>query len=105
MIAALRYQIDILAASKAADEAGGSVVSWAPAATAWSAVDQLSSVVSTDGARQRRLKRIRALVRNRAGFELGGRIRHAGADYEIVSIETDDERGRRVFLICEEVGS
>ncbi|MFZ5618823.1 MAG: head-tail adaptor protein [Pseudomonadota bacterium] len=103
MIGALRFQIDILSATNAGDEAGGRAVSYAPVATVWSAVDQLSSVVASEGARTQRLKRIKAYVRNRSDFALGGRIRHQGVDYEIVSIESDDERGRRVFLICEEV--
>jgi head-tail adaptor len=72
-------------------------------ATIWAAVDELSSVAAVSGDRSRRVKRIKAFVRARPDFDLGARIRHRGGDYEIVSIESDDERGRRVFLIGEEV--
>jgi len=102
MIAGFRYQIELLTRSAAPDEAGGTSVSYAPAATLWAAVDQLSSIGAVIGDRGRRIRRIKAMVRNRSDFSIGARIRYDGTDYEIVSIESDDDRGRRVFLIGEE---
>lgn len=103
MIAGLRFQIVLLARTATADEAGGASVAYAPAATVFAAVEQLSTIAARTGDRTRRLRRISAMVRSRSDFALGGRLRHQDADYEIVSIEPDDDRGRRVFLICEEV--
>jgi head-tail adaptor len=102
MIGHYRYQIELLARAETPDGAGGAAVQYAPVATVWSAVDQLSSVGGLSGDRARRLKRIKAWVRSRPDFKLGARLRHQGDLYQIVSIESDDERGRRVFLICEE---
>ncbi len=103
MIGALRYQIEILAATRTIDEAGGASLAYAPGAQVWAAVELLPSVAAVGDDRTRRLRRLSALVRARADWAIGVRIRFDGADYEIVSIESDDERGRRVFLICEEV--
>lgn len=102
MIGALRYQIDLLDRVETPDEAGGRSATWSLSATVWAAVDDLPSIGVVVGGRGRRVRRIRALVRARAGLLIGGRMRHAGLDYDIVSIESDDERGRRVFLIGEE---
>lgn len=102
MIGHFRYQIELLAPTETPDGVGGAQVQYAPVASVWSAVDQLSSVGGVAGDRARRLKRIKAWVRSRPDFTLGARLRHRGDLYEIVSIESDDARGRRVFLICEE---
>lgn len=102
MIAGFRFQIELLTRTEAPDEAGGAAIAFAPVASLWAAVEQLSSIGVIAGGRARRVRRIKAMVRNRPDFEIGGRIRHDGVDYEITSIESDDERGRRVFLIGEE---
>ncbi|MCB2099062.1 MAG: head-tail adaptor protein [Parvularculaceae bacterium] len=102
MIGALRYRIELLAREETPDEAGGAAVVFAPATEIWAAVELLASVSSLAGERTRRLRRIRALVRARPDAAIGARIRHGGVDYDVVSIETDDEKGRRVFLIGEE---
>ncbi|MGF1545154.1 MAG: head-tail adaptor protein [Parvularculaceae bacterium] len=101
MIGALRNEIAVLAPSATDDAAGGRALDWAPSATLWARVTRLSSVRGVDGARAVRLARIAATVRQGANVALGGRVRFAGVDYEIVSIEDADDR-RRVTLVCEE---
>ena len=103
MIAGFRFQIELLARAETPDEAGGAGVAYAPAATIWAAVEHLSAIGAVIGDRGRRIRRIKALVRARGDFNIGARIRYAAVDYEIASIETDDDRGRRVFLIGEEI--
>ena len=103
MIAGFRFQIELLARGEAPDGAGGAAVSWQPAASIWAAVEHLSAVGAVIGDRGRRIRRIKVLVRSRSDFVIGARIRYEAVDYEIASIDSDDERGRRVFLICEEV--
>ncbi|MCB2114438.1 MAG: head-tail adaptor protein [Parvularculaceae bacterium] len=103
MIGVLRYQIELLTRSRAPDSGGGASVAYAPGARIWAAVDRLGSVNAPAGERMRRLRRVRALVRNRADVAPGARFRFDGADYEVVAIESDDEKGRRVFLIGEEI--
>jgi head-tail adaptor len=103
MIGALRNEIDLLTLNETPDEAGGRARQWTRAATLWAAVDELSAVGVIVGDRGQRIRRIMALVRSRPGLAIGARVQHGGVDFEIVSIESDDERGRRVFLICEEV--
>ncbi|HNR76706.1 MAG TPA: head-tail adaptor protein [Parvularculaceae bacterium] len=99
----LRYQIELLTRSETPDAGGGVSVSYAPGVQIWSAVDLLPSINGASGDRTRRLRRVRALIRNRADISLGVRFRFDGADFETVSIESDDAKGRRVFLIGEEV--
>jgi head-tail adaptor len=103
MIGALRTRIEILGAAATPDDGGGASVAWAPVASVWAGVARLPSTPDFAGDRRRRLKRVKALIRARNDVALGGRIRHEGADYEIVSIEEDDARGRRIVLACEEV--
>ncbi len=102
MIGALRYQIDILEREEAPDGAGGAAVSWSVAKQVWAAVQLLTATPALIGERTRRLRRIKALVRTTPDYDIGGRIRIDGDDFEITSVESDDERGRRVYLICEE---
>ena len=103
MIGALRTQIELLGAAATPDDGGGARLAWAPVASLWAGVARLPSTPDFTGDRRRRLKRIKALIRARQDITLGGRIRHEGDDYEIVSIEEDDARGRRIILACEEV--
>ncbi len=103
MIAALRYEIDLLARNEASDGAGGASIAWTVARTLWAAVEDLPAIGAIIGDKGVRIRRIKALVRARADFTLGARVRFDGDDFEIVSIESDDERGRRIFLIGEEV--
>jgi len=102
MSGVFRYELDLLTEANAPDGAGGFVRSFQPQTTIWAGVEYLASVNSVSGDARVRLKRIRALVRARSGLAIGARVRFQGADFEIVSIESDDERGRRLFLICEE---
>lgn len=102
MIVGFRYQIELLQRSETRDEAGGASALWTPAATVWAGVEHLSAVGAIIGDRGRRIRRVKALVRSRPDFAIGARIRFEAVDYDIVSIESDDERGRRVFLIGEE---
>lgn len=102
MIAGFRYQIELLARNAVADEAGGFSVAYAPVTAIWAGVDELPAVSVGDGGRTRKARRIKALIRSRNDTPIGARIRFDGVDYDVVSIESDDERGRRVFLICEE---
>lgn len=103
MIAGFRYQIELLKRNETRDEAGGAVVAWASAAAIWAAVEHLSAIGAIIGDRGRRIRRVKALVRSRPDLAIGARIRFEAVDYDVVSIESDDERGRRVFLIGEEV--
>lgn len=99
MIGKFRRLIGFLAAEETPDEAGGRRVSFVPTDSLWAAVELLSPVEGADGAPRRRL---RILTRARADFALGARLRFEAADYEIASIESDDDKGRRVFLTAEE---
>lgn len=102
MIAGFRFQVELLKRSEMRDEAGGAVVTWAPAGAVWAAVEHLSAIGAVIGDRGRRIRRVKALVRSRPDLAIGARMRFEAVDYDIVSIESDDERGRRVFLIGEE---
>lgn len=103
MIGALRYKIQLLQRTESPDEAGGAAAAYAPVADIWSAVERTASVIGAGGGRDRPLRRLRVWIRSRPDASLNARIRFEGADYKIVSVESDDARGRRLFLICEEV--
>ena len=103
MIGELRHKIELLTASRVDDEAGGASISWVSGGDLWAAVERLSSTRDFAGDRENRLKRIAVTMRQSAAITLGGRLMFSGETYEIVSIESDDGRDRRLTLICEEV--
>lgn len=103
MIAGLRYQIELFALARVADEAGGASLAETSATTIWAAVERLPAAASSTGGEPVRLRRVKALIRARPGAEIGARFRFEDVAYEVVSVESDDERGRRVVLIGEEV--
>ncbi len=105
MIGALRTQIDILEETRVADAGGGASVSWNVGASVWARVEALSAVRGGVGDRTPPLRRVAAVIRPREGVTLGGRFRFDGADFDIVSIESDDARPPRVTLIGEEAAS
>ncbi|VAW06623.1 hypothetical protein MNBD_ALPHA05-2353, partial [hydrothermal vent metagenome] len=45
-----------------------------------------------------------ASIRYRADVGLGQQLKFDNDNFEVVSIESEDEQGRRITLICEEVG-
>lgn len=102
MIAGFRRRIEVLAETLIPDSGGGAAREFAVVATPWAAVETISTIGPVIGGRARRLRRLKILIRSRPDLAVGGRIRFEGADYDIVSIESDDDRGRRVFLLCEE---
>lgn len=105
MIGALRHRIKFLAPLRTPDNGGGASLAWVPGALVWASVERLTSTRDFAGDRSNRLKRIAATIRRRADIVLGQRLRFDAVDYEIVSVEDADDRGRRLTLVCEEVSS
>jgi len=103
MIGELRHKITLLTSERISDGGGGADFTWSPAASLWARVVKLSSTQDFIGDSQRRLKRLAATIRKRDDIDTGMRVFFEGNFFEITSIETDDERERRVTLICEEV--
>ena len=101
MIGALRHKIDLLAATSTPDGGGGFSTDWTPVDAMWAEVERLTSTRNLLGDRTQRLRRLAVSIRYRSDVALGARIRHDGADYDVVSIEDDGDR-RRLTLICEE---
>ncbi|MEM8772640.1 MAG: head-tail adaptor protein [Pseudomonadota bacterium] len=102
MIGSLRDRIELLTALRTEDDGGGASIAWLPGPEVWAEIAQLTAVRDVAGDRSRRLKRIAATIRHRSDISLGQQLRFANDNYEIVSIETDDGRARRLTLICEE---
>ncbi|MEO0983273.1 MAG: head-tail adaptor protein [Pseudomonadota bacterium] len=102
MIGALRNRIELLTLSRADDGAGGAALDWLPGPEIWADVRALTSTRDIAGDRRRRLKRISAVIRQRADILLGQQLRFDNANYEVVSIESDEARRDRLTLICEE---
>lgn len=105
MIGALRHRVELLTPSRIDDDAGGAAIVWLPGPEIWAAVERLTSTRDFAGDRENRLQRIAATVRFRTDIVLGQRLVFENDQYEVVSIENDDERGRRLTLVCEEVKS
>lgn len=103
MIGALRHKIIWLDVSRESDEAGGASLSWVPGSEVWASVERLASTRDFAGDRENRLKRIAVTIRFSMDAALGQRLAFEGEAYEIVSIESDDGRDKRLTLICEEV--
>lgn len=103
MIGALRNRIELLTFTRFDDDAGGGAVVWLPGPEIWAQVTQLTATRDIAGDRTRRLKRIAAIIRHRSDIALGQQIKFGGDNFEVVSIESDDARARRITLICEQV--
>ena len=103
MIGSLRHKVVLLEAARTEDEAGGASIAWSSGAALWAGVERLSSTRDFTGDRETRLKRIAVSIRYSADVALGQRLTFEGETYETVSIESDDERDKRLTLICEEV--
>lgn len=102
MIGALKHKIELLTLTRINDDAGGATLQWLPGPEVWARVEQLTSTRDFAGDRNNRLKRIAAQLRARSDISLGQQLIFANDNYEVVSIESDDEQGRRMVLICEE---
>lgn len=103
MIGGLRHRIELMTLSRVDDDAGGAATLWLPGPELWAQVERLTSTRDVAGDRTNRLKRIAATIRYRTDIVLGQRIRFENDAYEVVSVESGDERDRRLTLVCEEV--
>ncbi len=103
MIGALRNRIELLTFTRFDDDAGGGAVVWLPGPEIWAEVTRLTAARDVAGDRTRRLKRIAAVIRHRSDIVLGQQVKFDGDNYEVVSIESDDPRARRITLVCEQV--
>lgn len=102
MIGSLRKQIELYEPVRIADEAGGAAIDFAPFAVTWAAVEHLASARELDGERHARIRRIAVNLRWRADVALGQCVGIGQERFEIVSIESDDAKDRRMTLIAEE---
>lgn len=102
MIGALRNKVEMLTPTRVDDDAGGAAIVWLPGPELWARIERLTSTQDFTGDRSNRLKRIAATMRYRTDVVLGQRLRFDNVDYEVVSIE-DEDPGRRLTLVCEEV--
>jgi len=98
----LRHKIERLERVRVPDEAGGATIIYHNVGEHWASVETLSPIRDIAGDRRAFLKRIAAEIRKTPDIICGGRIRYEQSIYEVVSIETVDERQRRVVLIAEE---
>lgn len=105
MIGAMRHRIEMLTPSRIDDEAGGAAIVWLPGPELWARVERLTSTRDFAGDRNTRLRRLSATIRFRNDIALGQQVRFEHDNYEVVSIESDDDQGRRLTLICEETAS
>ncbi len=103
MIGSLRHKLERLTPIYTADEGGGNAITWHPSAELWARIERLSPLRDRTAEGRRFLKRIAAEVRADSSLTEGDRLRHDQRDFEVVSIETLDERARYFVLIAEEV--
>lgn len=102
MSAFLGRRVGLWAEHRAADEGGGAGRVWAEFATVWAAVARLPSVRDFGGDKNTFLRRAAATIRKRIDIDVGQRFYWDGAFFDIVSIEADDPREKRLVLIGEE---
>ena len=102
MIGLLRHRIEVLAPARIPDEAGGAGLSWSPVETLWAGLRRLTPARDLAGGHDRCLRRIALIVHFRPWLRTGQRVRHDGAEYEIVAVESEAGRERALTLTCEE---
>lgn len=100
-----RTRIEYLSAARVADDSGGAHFVWTVFARSWARIDRLAPARDVAGDRGRFLARVSALVRWRADLEPGQRFAADGRVFDLVSVESVDERERRLLLIGEEAQS
>ena len=105
MIGALRHKIELLTPSRIDDGAGGAAIAWLPGPELWARVERLTSTRDFAGDRNNRLQRIAASIRYRTDIVLGQQLKFDNDNFEVVSIESEDDQDRRLTLICEEAPS
>lgn len=103
MIGPLRHKLERLTSAREPDNGGGATVIWQSMGELWARIDYLTPIRDLTGDRRSFLKRIAAEIRPHPALSEGDRVRYNAIDFEIVSIETIDDRQRRMTLICEEV--
>ncbi len=99
----MRETIALLTPAPAPDEGGGRRLDYVEGSRLWAEIARLPTTQDFLGDRRRRLRRLAVTIRTRRDIAPGARIRLAGDDYEVASIEDADDRGRRLTLICEEI--
>lgn len=101
-IGAMRHRFTLEEPQRSADAAGGFIETWAALADFWGFLDTASG--SEVFAADKRSGRItHAIVaRSRTEFEPARRIRLGQRIFEIRAVTIEDERRRRVRLLCEE---
>lgn len=103
MIGPLRHKLERLVSQRIPDDGGGAAINWQSMGELWARVEHLTPIRDLTGDRRSFLKRIAAEVRPYTALSEGDRVRYNATDFEIVSIETIDDRQRRMTLVCEEV--
>jgi len=101
MIGALKHKVELLTATRTADEAGGASISFVSAGEIWAGVTRLAATRDGAGDRTALVKRIAVSIRIGADVALGQRLVFENETYEIVSIESDGDK--RQTLVCEEL--
>ncbi|MEM9707080.1 MAG: head-tail adaptor protein [Pseudomonadota bacterium] len=102
MIGKLKNTATLMKPVRTDDGGGGASVVWSQYAEVWAALTLLSSTRDFIGGSERRLARAAIEIRSRTDISFMDRFRIAGADYDVVSIESDDRNPDRVTLIGEE---
>ncbi|MEL6111215.1 MAG: head-tail adaptor protein [Pseudomonadota bacterium] len=103
MIGPLRHKLERLTATRHPDGGGGASLTWDSEGELWARIDQLTPIRDLTGDRRSFLKRLAAEIRPDRFLQAGDRVRYDHTDFEVVSVETLDDRQRRMILICEEV--
>ncbi|MEM8987909.1 MAG: phage head closure protein [Pseudomonadota bacterium] len=102
MIGRLRHRVALQSAARTGDGGGGGSVAWTTFANVWADVRTLRSSDDAAADRDARLKRYRITLRHRDDVTFETRLVYRGAALEILSIQTEAERGRWLVLDCAE---
>ena len=103
MIGALRHEILLMQPTRTTDSGGGATSSYEQSGTLWAQVEWLTPIRDVAAERRTFLKRILLETRVEDNLQCGAIIQYSDSLFEVVSIETVDERQRRLIIVAEEV--
>ena len=102
MAGLLRHRVTIQTFTEARDIAGGVVRTWADSATRWAQVQPLTGREYFDAQQVKSDVTHMVTMRKYTSVTTTNRLVHNSRNFNILSVQNIDERGKKMVLMCKE---